>query len=70
MISKSEEIQKQSNAHFLLNKRDDLQQIESETLDFIYSNKTFQHIPYPASKDYIQDFKGIEAQRCRSLSGT
>jgi ubiquinone/menaquinone biosynthesis C-methylase UbiE len=56
MIGKAEAIKRQSNVQFLVNKRADLQQIESESLDFVYSNKTIQHIPYPASKNYIQEF--------------
>ena len=56
MIQKAEEIKKQDNVSFILNKKDNLSQLESSSFDFIYSNKTIQHIPYPASKNYIKDF--------------
>lgn len=59
MIKKAEELKRNEKALFLLNKKDNLSLIESNTIDFIYSDKTIQHIPYPASKRYIQDFYRI-----------
>ncbi len=56
MIAKANEIKRHENVTFLLNKNEDLQTIESDTFDFVYSNKTIQHIPYAASKNYIKDF--------------
>lgn len=56
MIDRANEIRRQTNAEFVLNKREDLAQLEEATFDFVYSNKTIQHIPYPASKNYIKDF--------------
>ena len=34
------EIKRQANAEFVLNKREDLAQLEEATFDFVYSNKT------------------------------
>ena len=56
MIDRAEKIKKHENVSFVLNKHEDLQTIESDSFDFVYSNKTIQHIPYPASKKYILDF--------------
>ncbi|MDA9764685.1 MAG: class I SAM-dependent methyltransferase [Opitutales bacterium] len=56
MIDRANEIKRASNTAFVLNKREDLAQLKSDTFDFVYSNKTIQHIPYPASKNYIKDF--------------
>lgn len=56
MIAKANEIKKFENVSFILNKNQDLRTIDDESFDFVYSNKTIQHIPYPASKNYIKDF--------------
>ena len=56
MIDRANKIRRQSNTEFVLNKREDLAQLEEASFDFVYSNKTIQHIPYPASKNYIKDF--------------
>ena len=56
MIAKANEIKRHENVTFLLNKNENLQTTESDTFDFVYSNKTIQHIPYAASKNYIKDF--------------
>ena len=56
MLEKAEEIKKSDEVSFVLNKRDDLDCLEPASFDFVYSNKTIQHIPYPASKNYIQGF--------------
>ena len=56
MIEKANNLKKLSHVNFLLNKREDLGSLEDSTFDFVYSNKTIQHIPYPASKNYVKDF--------------
>ena len=56
MIERARTLQRNDNTQFVLNKREDLSLLASESFDFIYSDKTIQHIPYPASKNYIQDF--------------
>ncbi len=56
MLEKAEQIKMSDNLTFVLNKSDNLDCLEPETFDFVYSNKTIQHIGYPASKHYIQGF--------------
>lgn len=56
MVEKANQLKKLDHVKFVLNKRQDLQCLEDQSFDFVYSNKTLQHIPYPAAKNYIQDF--------------
>ena len=67
MIANANEIKRHENVTFLLNKNENLQTTESDTFDFVYSNKTIQHIPYPASKNYIKDFIRILKPRGSAL---
>lgn len=59
MIRKAEEIRKYENITYLVNKQDNLAVLQPNSFDFVYSNKTLQHIPYPASKNYIQGFINV-----------
>ncbi len=56
MIERAKQIRRRGNTQFVLNKREDLAQLVEASFDFVYSNKTIQHIPYPASRNYIKDF--------------
>jgi len=56
MIERAESLRKHDNIEFVLNKQPDLTVFEDETFDFIFTDKTLQHIPYPPSKTYIEEF--------------
>ncbi|MCG8449796.1 MAG: class I SAM-dependent methyltransferase [Pirellulales bacterium] len=47
------------NCRFVVNKRQDLQLFGDAEFDFIYSDITIQHIPKPASENYIREFLRI-----------
>ncbi len=56
MIEKAESLRKHGNIEFVLNKEPNLEVFEDETFDFVFTDKTLQHIPYPQSKTYIAEF--------------
>jgi 2-polyprenyl-3-methyl-5-hydroxy-6-metoxy-1,4-benzoquinol methylase len=43
-------------AQYLLNTRSDLQLLQSDYFDFVYSNKVLQHIPPDAQAAYVHEF--------------
>ncbi len=45
--------------HFVLNTGDDLSLFENEFFSFIYTSIVLQHIPYPVSMNYIQEFMRV-----------
>lgn len=44
------------NVEFIVNKREDLVSLNSASFDFVLSDITLQHIPSPASENYIREF--------------
>ncbi|MCH2115522.1 MAG: class I SAM-dependent methyltransferase [Pirellulales bacterium] len=56
MIENAKIQRRSENCSFVVNKREDLSQFESGHFSFIYSDITIQHIPPPASENYIRDF--------------
>lgn len=56
MVETARQNQKHPNCEFIANKRGDLSLFETDTFDFVYSNITLQHIPYPQSENYIKEF--------------
>jgi len=45
--------------HFVLNTGDDLSLFEDEFFSFIYTTIVLQHIPYPASIKYLEEFMRV-----------
>jgi SAM-dependent methyltransferase len=58
MIERARELHAlgQSGARFFLNVAADLRAFESEAYSFVYSSIVLQHIPYPASRVYVEEF--------------
>lgn len=59
MIDNALKQRRSENCEFVVNKRQDLQVFEDGYFSFIYSDITLQHIPSPASENYIRDFMRI-----------
>ncbi|MEM6630066.1 MAG: class I SAM-dependent methyltransferase [Bacteroidota bacterium] len=55
----NENYQNNDKIQFKLNLNNDLSSFESSTYSFIYSTLVIQHIPYPASINYVRDFVRI-----------
>lgn len=56
MLERAESLKRHDNIEFVLNKQPDLRVFEDESFDLIYSDKTLQHIPYPQTKAYLEEF--------------
>lgn len=56
MIDTAIEHRRHENCWFMVNKEQDLRLLDDAEFDFIYSDITIQHIPKPASENYIQEF--------------
>ncbi len=57
MIEKAREFNRVgTRVEYLVNTRDDLSQLGTDSFDFVYSNITLQHIPPDASAKYVGEF--------------
>jgi len=56
MIENAKKHRRSENCQFVVNKRQDLSMFEDDQFSFVYSDITIQHIPAPASENYIRDF--------------
>jgi ubiquinone/menaquinone biosynthesis C-methylase UbiE len=52
-----------SNCHFKHNPKDNLKIIDSNSIDFVYSHITLQHIPNKFKMNYFSDFCRILSRR-------
>ncbi|HCK40287.1 MAG TPA: hypothetical protein DHW22_01500 [Planctomycetaceae bacterium] len=59
MIENANKLRRCDNCQFVVNKQEDLSLFRDEHFSFIYSDITIQHIPSPASENYIRDFVRI-----------
>ena len=59
MIQNANRLRRSENCSFVVNKREDLSLFADEHFSFVYSDITIQHIPAPASENYIRDFMRI-----------
>jgi len=53
MIENAKKQQRSENCEFVVNKRQDLSLFEDNHFSFVYSDITIQHIPAPASENYL-----------------
>ncbi len=56
MIRQANDLRRQENCSFVVNKRQDLSIFPEGHFSFVYSDITIQHIPTPAAENYIRDF--------------
>jgi len=59
MIENANKLRRSENCTFVVNKQQDLSLFGDDHFSFIYSDITIQHIPVPASENYIRDFLRI-----------
>lgn len=59
MVDNAKEHRRSENCEFVVNKRNDLSLFSDDHFDFIFSDITIQHIPAPASENYLQEFVRI-----------
>jgi ubiquinone/menaquinone biosynthesis C-methylase UbiE len=56
MIATARDHCRRSNCEFLVNKKENLGDFPNGYFDFVLSDITIQHIPAPASENYVRDF--------------
>ncbi|MEN0110582.1 MAG: methyltransferase domain-containing protein [Planctomycetota bacterium] len=56
MVKTANAHRRSDNCHFIVNKRPDLSLFADGEFDFVFSDITIQHVPRPASEEYLREF--------------